>query len=109
MLPGGDLDAVVFAVTLARRTRGVITGNVMLATAGIAATVAFVLAGGLSPVASAVAHHAGSVLVLLNSGRLLLGGRKAPAGQRDTASRHVARGRNERSFGPIDSSQGVYQ
>ena len=109
MLPDGDLRAVVFAVRLARRTRRVIAVNVAIATAGITATVALVLAGGVSPVASAVAHHAGSVLVLLNSSQLLLGGRKAQPERKDTPSRYASRRPHDRLCGSIDSSQGVHR
>ena len=90
LVAGGGLDAVPCAVRLARRTRGVMVGNVAIAAVGVAATVSLVLAGGLSPIATAVVHHAGSALVMLNSSRLLVPGDARATGKRNATSRRVS-------------------
>jgi cation transport ATPase len=90
VLSAGGLAAVPRAVRLARRTRGVMVGNVAIAAAGVAATVFLVLAGGLSPIATAVVHHAGSVLVLLNSSRLLVSGDGPPIWERKSPPRRAS-------------------
>ena len=97
-----DLAAIPAIITLSRRARRVITANLAIAAAIIAALVAWDLAGHL-PVPLGVAGHEGStVIVGLNGLRLLRGSawRKALTG-----ARHSEPGR-ERQRRRRDGGQG---
>ncbi len=77
VLLGDDLRAVPWAIRLARRTRGIVAFNLCLALAIIVimafATLIGSLLGAQVPLSAAViAHEGGTLLVVLNSLRLLL-------------------------------------
>jgi cation transport ATPase len=72
-----DLRRLADTMRLARATRQTIHENVGLALGSTLLMLALAAAGLVGPIAAAVVQNLGSVLVVLNSGRLL---RFAPAG-----------------------------
>jgi Cd2+/Zn2+-exporting ATPase/Cu+-exporting ATPase len=76
-LMSNDLRRLADTMRLARATRRTIHENVGLALGSTLLMLALAAAGLLGPIAAAVVQNLGSVLVVLNSGRLL---RFAPAG-----------------------------
>ncbi len=72
VLMSGGLGRLPFLITLGRRTRRTICQNLLFfGLAFNAAMLALSALGVLTPVLGALAHNAGSVLVVLNSARLL--------------------------------------
>ncbi len=69
-LAGEDLRKLPAAVVLARRTRGIIRGNLMWAFGYNLTAVGFAVAGALSPVMAAIAMLGSSAFVVRNSWRL---------------------------------------
>lgn len=66
-----DLNRIVQVVNLARRTRRVIWQNIMLAATSVVTMLALGASGSLTALTGAILHNAGTVLVLVNSARLL--------------------------------------
>ena len=70
-LTTNDLLRLPMAIRLARRTRVLMAQNFALAIASAILMLALATAGVITPLTGAVIHNLGSVLVLLNSGRML--------------------------------------
>jgi Cd2+/Zn2+-exporting ATPase len=66
-----DLNRIVQVVNLARRTRRVIWQNITLAAISVVTMLALGASGSLTALTGAILHNAGTVLVLINSARLL--------------------------------------
>ncbi|MDI6906573.1 MAG: cation-translocating P-type ATPase [Thermoanaerobacterales bacterium] len=70
-LVGGDLGRVPEVLQLGRRTLGVINQNIILANSVNVLALALAAGGLLGPVPAAVVHNMSSILVVLNSMRLM--------------------------------------
>lgn len=78
VLMSDDLSKLAHALTLSRRTRRIIRQNLALALGVIAVMVVLVWARGIALAAGVVAHEGSTVLVILNSMRLLFGQHRSP-------------------------------
>ncbi|RNG34691.1 heavy metal translocating P-type ATPase [Streptomyces botrytidirepellens] len=85
----GDIEALVDAVRLARRTLGTIRANLLWAFGYNAVTVPLAMVGLLNPMVAAVAMSASSLLVVANSLRLRAWQPSPARGRAPTASRRL--------------------
>ncbi len=70
-LMNNDLRRVPFLVHLSRRTRGVVTANLLVGAGLLASGLALAGAGVVSPLMAILLHNAGSLFVVFNSARLI--------------------------------------
>lgn len=92
VLMSDDLAKMNHAVSLSRRTKGIIWQNLIFALAVIAVLVVLTLAKGIVLAVGVVGHEGSTVLVILNSLRLLFGQhRSSPTTAETEPSRLIAR------------------
>jgi len=73
-LMNNNLANIPYAVNLARKTKGIIYQNIVLAFSVSIIMIFLAGAGIISPIAGALLHNLGAVIILLNSSRVITGG-----------------------------------
>ena len=74
-LMSNNLDNIPFAVKLARKTKGVIYQNIVLAFSISVVMIFLAGTGFVSPIAGAFLHNLGAFIILINSSRVMVGQR----------------------------------
>jgi len=70
-LMNNNLDNIPFAINLARKTKGIIYQNIVLAFSMSVIMIFLAGAGIVTPIAGALLHNLGAFVILINSGRVM--------------------------------------
>lgn len=95
VLVGGRLDGLLRALDLARRARGVMRANLAISIGAMAVLAVAAVAGALPLPAAVIGHEGSTVLVVLNSLRLLLARERREATSATSPATNLPRSRGE--------------